>query len=101
MPRNNYYFCSRSTTGNLIEAGLPNITGSIESANSLAWNKQVTGTGALSEEHNSVNCANAGNNAGVYTNKFILDAANSSSIYGNSNTVQPLSVACYLEFYIN
>jgi len=30
-----------------------------------------------------------------------FDASRCSSIYGNSNTVQPPAIQCYLEFYIN
>ena len=30
-----------------------------------------------------------------------FDASYSSSIYGNSQTVQPPAISCYLNFYIN
>ena len=33
--------------------------------------------------------------------KVYINASRSSSIYGNSSTVQPKSIFCYLMFYIN
>lgn len=87
-----------SNTGNTINAGLPNITGSFYNtsgtqvrpwlANSVYTDgaiqqAYVTGTGAATQGSNlSLN------------NGFLFNASNSNAIYGNSNTVQPKSVKC-------
>lgn len=73
------------TNGNTtVAAGLPNITGSYYEE---LMNPSETGTGAL--EVNAT-AANRGNTTGNYGYGFIsFDASRSSSIYGQSNTVQP------------
>lgn len=71
------------SAGSTINAGLPNITGSIETATANS-----EGMGALIVGNKTQ--ANAGLNS--YTSnvcKIELDASNSNPIYGNSNTVQP------------
>ena len=75
-------------------AGLPNIEGTLqyaEQANNVsgAFNLDSTGWGHAS-----------GYSSGGAAH-LSFDASRSSSIYGNSTTVQPLSVNCHLEFYIN
>lgn len=70
--------------GDLVQAGLPNITGNIETSVAI-----LTATGAF-----SLNSSIVRNGAGGSSNAaaFDFDASNSSSIYGNSSTVQPQSV---------
>lgn len=73
--------------GDLTEAGLPNITGRI--------NRFVTDNSSLSgcfedAEGSKWLAWNGGGNYGDYT--ATLNASLSSSIYGNSNTVQPQSI---------
>ena len=72
------------TVGDTVEAGLPNITGQISS---VAYATQTNG--AL-----IINSLGAYNQSGSSTSLkgatvISLDASNSNSIYGNSNTVQP------------
>lgn len=59
-------------------------------------------TGAFSVTHTTVFAElsqSSGN--GFEWQQIDINASNSNSIYGNSSTVQPLSVNCYLEFYLN
>ena len=97
LPRNNYYFCSRNSIGDLTEAGLPNIT---YTQSNQGFPLSITTTGALQTAYASTKSLDAFSGGdGTYLPDF--DASRCSSIYGNSNTVQPLSVNCYLEFYLN
>ena len=76
-----------------MSAGLPNITGNIET-------HVKDGTRITFENSHGSLIANGGfgslfdvvalNNG--YANAILLDASYSSSLYGNSNTVQPSSV---------
>ena len=70
--------------GDLIEAGLPNITGDAGANDNSGY-----GTGAFYK--NSVGNTYTWSNTGSY-NKLSFDASRSSSIYGNSTTVQPQSI---------
>ena len=69
--------------GDLIEAGLPNITGKFNSpqvtGGSGAFNTSVTGRGWSTSSNSGYNLAD-------------FDASRSSSIYGNSSTVQPQAI---------
>lgn len=77
-----------ATAGTVKSAGLPNITGTF--GKNYTYQDQVVGTGAVSEQHYSTGSKPSGNNvqngAGVI---YSLDASRSSSVYGNSTTVQP------------
>ena len=88
--------------GDLVEAGLPNITGNI----SVQWGFDYSavnnaGSGALynnysAQTQNGINWnANTTNSA---DSNIRLDASRSSSIYGNSNTVQPQTIKAF--YYI-
>lgn len=89
--------------GDLVQAGLPNIQGSaylhaIEQANIF---NDVTGVlrgiGGSSDSYRSP--SSLGINSGAKSSGGItLDASRSSSIYGNSSTVQPQTIKCY--YYI-
>lgn len=70
--------------GQSLGAGLPNITGSFSGTNSLA------GTGAF--ERQSQSLGNLDANSGHQSREIIFDASRVSSIYGNSDTVQPPAV---------
>lgn len=87
LPRNNYF---DQVTGNIsevgqsVEAGLPNITGTYSGVNTGA-------SGAMSQWSQGRGYTNYGaNNGDMAYGDF--DASRSSSIYGNSNTVQPNAV---------
>ena len=70
-----------------IEAGLPNIQGTVDSAGDTGFGD---GTGALSsnKDHSG---AYAQNWYGAPNGRIVLDASKSSKIYGKSTTVQPPS----------
>ena len=81
--------------GELVEAGLPNITGLINVGFAEAQQAVFNGQGALKEKENliglygggSVSDKTAGHKGGIE-----LDASSSNDIYGNSTTVQPEQV---------
>lgn len=71
--------------GQLIEAGLPNITGSFDE-----WGGQITYSGSFyAGTSKNQNYAKRSEYT-TYTSMF--DASRSSSIYGNSDTVQPPAI---------
>lgn len=98
LPRTQFAFTGiRNGVGEFVEAGLPNITGSFATA--FIGNPQ-TGvySGAFtSTKYNSGQGAGSNNSWSGYYN---LDASRSSSIYGNSDTVQPKATEMYLYFYV-
>jgi len=86
---------ARGAVGDYVEAGLPNITGTVSGLGSGLLH---TYSGAFYE---------AGSDGGTFAasgggNHITLgiDASNSNSIYGNSTTVQPPATQMYLYFYI-
>lgn len=84
VPSGKALWTSNGTNANTtIAAGLPNITGSfgrVASANNVT-------SGAFTTTSGSENHGDSGNNLGYVG--YSLDASRSSSIYGNSSTVQP------------
>lgn len=70
--------------GTTIEAGLPNITGDT-GVNQGGSTGAATGAFAIGKSHLSI----LGRTDTTDTNSIDFDASRSSSIYGNSNTVQP------------
>lgn len=81
----------RDTVGKYVEAGLPNITGNA----GHAW---TGGTSGAFYQETSYQTSAWGYNADRPLIKF--DASRSSSIYGNSDTVQPKATEMYLYFYV-
>ena len=84
--------------GDLVEAGLPNITG-----NTSAYICEKSSTGASADASGAFTVtqlytgkASSGNENKSYRISF--DASRSSSIYGRSSTVQPQTIKCY--YYI-
>jgi len=75
-----------STAGGAVEAGLPNITGSVGCTNDA--NAGITG--AFYGDYYAPNSGIVFLPNNVYVSKF--DASRSSSIYGNSTTVQPPAI---------
>ena len=69
-----------------MEAGLPNITGTYKNPN-LRYKGTVT-SGALDA---TTSDADAGNSGQLVSTYITFDAHNSNTIYGNSETVTPLS----------
>ena len=105
FPRTKFGFEGlRSNVGDLIKAGLPNITGSFHVIGNQTWSQVDRYKGAFydargASEVNSY--TNATNNSSTYAAQLTtLDASRSSSIYGNSSTVQEQAVQMYLYFYV-
>lgn len=80
-----------SALGDLVAAGLPNITGGITGDQSNRAYRGDAGTGALYTEVGSA-FTGTSNAASDRTCGVFLDASLSNSIYGNSNTVQPQTI---------
>ena len=80
--------------GDLVEAGLPNITGSLYSYN---WGGSPADIGGAFKYESTFNVyrGTSFNNAGQ---NISFDASRSSSIYGNSSTVQPQTIKAF--YYI-
>ena len=78
--------------GDLIEAGLPNITGAIRNINSNSSRSGATiSEGSLYWGSPNEPC-NAGGTATRYGYDILLNASKSNAIYGKSNTVQPQTI---------
>jgi hypothetical protein len=92
-----------SALGDLVNAGLPNITGQfgvISSADNL-WKANMSSSGAfypVTVLSGKQWFAQAISNTNSDTNDTGFDASRSSSIYGNSNTVQPQAIKVF--YYI-
>ena len=81
-----------ASLGDLVEAGLPNITGSVYGAQ-FRMTASPASSGALSiVQTNQAHAGGVANNAGKNIEQINLDASHSSSVYGNSTTAQPESV---------
>ena len=75
-----------NTAGDTVEAGLPNITGWAGARGTAGGSTNTTGSFYWSSISNWANSSASENTGGINLN---FDASLSSSIYGNSNTVQP------------
>lgn len=80
------------TLGEQKDAGLPNITGKVSPAHSsgVCWYNVAGASGAFYTSDSVTNCGNpslASNFTGDHN--LNIDASRSSSVYGNSTTVQP------------
>lgn len=75
-----------TTLGDLTEAGLPNIIGTIDGFESY---NNTTGCFSLSSASSGWNISGASDANRRYLQ---MDASSSSSVYGNSNTVQPQAI---------
>lgn len=92
-----------SELGNLVEAGVPNITGSIDASNSSVAVEAFGETpesntvtlGALSGIYKEQSTTSDGGGSISMLCGFTLDASKSNSIYGNSTTVQPQAIKYY------
>lgn len=86
---------ARGAVGGYVEPGLPNVTGSIgfaESHNGVSGSFYVGDLTTSGYFHRA--------NTGSGHEAIDLDASRSSSIYGNSTTVQPPATEMYLYFYV-
>lgn len=82
-----------SDSAGYLGAGLPNITGNL---NGHIWNNnQSDGAFSTTKSIYAFKQGGTSNNApGVYNTTWNLDASRSSSVYGNSETVQPPAIKC-------
>ena len=82
-----------STSGTVKAAGLPNITGEFGFSQQYTGTQPVfiTGNGAFNGDTVNANYATWGSESNVSNlpSRYTFDASRSSSIYGNSTTVQP------------
>lgn len=91
LPRTKFGFTGlRNTVGKYVEPGLPNITAQWRSSQDL----QQTGAAYR------INSGQSGYGGNYYGSNTGFDASRSSSIYGNSTTVQPPATQMYLYFYV-
>ena len=94
LPRTKFGFTGlRDEVGKYVEAGLPNITGEFYGQQAAL----SSGSGAFFTGNNPYGGTVA---AGSANNAMRFDASRSSSVYGNSNTVQPKATQMYLYFYV-
>lgn len=89
------YSYNSAETGNIVPAGLPNITGFVDEMCTYSENSP---TGALYQT-NSTTWKKAGTDQTLWRKDVHLDASRSSSIYGRSTTVQPQTVK-YLVYIV-
>ena len=79
---------STHETCSSIDAGLPNITGKIESSYLTVHKDNVEGSLSYAEDARPYYGSTASTSS-LYCRGISLDASTSSNIYGNSSTVQP------------
>ena len=95
LPRTKHAFTGlRDSVGGYVKAGLPNITGEWYSNAPSNY----TTSGAIYSK--VVSATNVPTTIGSGKYGFGFDASRSSSVYGNSNTVQPEATQMYLYFYV-
>lgn len=98
LPRTKHAFAGlRTGAGNFVEAGLPNIKGVVGKYFQGSGTANESGAMYATDYLNAYGNDGSGNSAAYNLN---LDASRSSSIYGNSDTVQPPSTEQYLYFYV-
>lgn len=79
-----------STLGDLVEAGLPNITGDFSDSNSWPGGGSAGGAFTFGSASSGTRVGDGGTIAA--NNYYGFDASLSSSVYGNSTTVQPQAI---------
>lgn len=83
--------------GTEIEAGLPNIKGSVTSDDvNYYWGAGTSASGAFKNAHVGGSHISGAYWGGSRGNGFDFDAARCSAIYGKSDTVQPPALAVYI-----
>lgn len=92
--------------GDLVEAGLPNITGSVSRGSAadsglIDFKNAVTTEGAFKVLATGSNShTGTSSSSKTVTTKFGIDASLSNSIYGNSDTVQPQTIKGFVYIVI-
>lgn len=89
-----------SALGDLVEAGLPNITGGLDFGDRAPVNGWGA-SGAFYTQTDNYNAYYSNDNTMSNRQKSVdFDASRSSSIYGNSATVQPQTIKCFVYIVI-
>ena len=102
LPRTKFGFTGlRDNVGNYVAPGLPNITGNFGSSMTQG-NFLNFGNGAFGSYEDTTASQSVPTVGGNYdsNNRWNFDASRSSSIYGNSTTVQPPATQMYLYFFV-
>lgn len=101
LPRTKFGFTGiRSGVGNYVAPGLPNITAYTNSAGNSAFGTSQSGAFYRQDTNRyGIGTHNPTENEN-FTQNLYFDASRSSSIYGNSTTVQPPATQMYLYFYV-
>lgn len=102
LPRTKHAFTGlRDSVGGYVKAGLPNITGEIYAGGTYGFSAFTSANGAFkSGTHTGWRATTQQQNVAGATENVYIDASRSSSVYGNSNTVQPEATQMYLYFYV-
>lgn len=92
---NGRYLRADATPGQMVEAGLPNITGDfglrpVTGGQNVTWAGRNGAIERIVKTGDSSNCVAKGSDSGPLIS-VTIDASRSSSIYGNSTTVTPLT----------
>ena len=86
----------RNGVGNYVEAGLPDLSGSVN----VGMYGNPSGTGVFTGASAGYNWPLRGTFTQGYGGNVPFNASNGNSIYGNSDTVQPKATEMYLYFYV-
>lgn len=86
---NGRYLRADSTPGQMVEAGLPNITGKFQKI--YTYQDQASAQGAFSLDAYATGSGPYANSAENKALTISIDASRSSAIYGKSTTVTPLT----------
>ena len=86
---NGRYLRADTTPGTMVEAGLPNITGTL--GKNYTYHDQIIVSGAVSEQHYSSESHPIADKQAESAVIYDFNASRSSAIYGNSDTVTPLT----------
>ena len=110
LPRTKHGFVGyRTAPGEYVPAGLPNITGTLKQDGLGGGSTTSTNNGVIwGTEGAFGTITSSGSNRARYTvadnglcnDTIPFDASRSSSVYGNSDTVQPPATQMYLYFYV-
>lgn len=106
LPRTKFGFTGvRTSVGGYVAPGVPNITGVVSTIKQVNTNYNlVEATGAFSSGGqgggNTGACRTTDGTTTDYYAKVNFNASRSSSVYGQSDTVQPAGTQMYLYFYV-
>lgn len=101
LPRTKFGFTGiRSGVGEFVSAGLPNITGSYDYPHLNDTTTSSHLTGAMYIKSVGGDNRRLSSEGGSSPGGLGFDASRSSSVYGNSTTVQPPATQQYLYFYV-